>query len=171
MHSLTPLFDGGITRHVPRGQALFFQGDDVAVMAQVVSGVVVLHRPLPNGGTLVLQRAIMGDVLAEASAYTPLYHCAAVAETDAVLTQVPLATFRARLAGDMAAAWAAHLAHAVQNARMRAEIRSLRGVAARLEAWLATGRALPPHGQLQDLAGEIGVTREALYRELAKRRG
>jgi CRP-like cAMP-binding protein len=64
----------------------------------------------------------------------------------------------------------AHLANAVQEARLRAEIRSLRTTAERLDAWLGEGRALPVKGQWQDLAGELGVTREALYRELAKRR-
>jgi hypothetical protein len=45
------------------------------------------------------------------------------------------------------------------------------GVSAdRLEAWLCEGNALPSKGRRQDVATEIGVTREALYRELSRRR-
>lgn len=86
---------------------------------------------------------------------------------------IPLPRFRERLARDPAAAelWAAHLAHAVQGARLRAELRSLRKVGERLDAWLGEGRALPEKGGWQGLAAELGVTPEALYRELARRRG
>ena len=62
------------------------------------------------------------------------------------------------------------LARSVQAARVRAEIRSLPRVAERLDAWLAEGNALPGKGQRQELAAELGVTREALYRELSRRR-
>ena len=62
------------------------------------------------------------------------------------------------------------LAHAVQEARMKSEIRTLRTVAERLDAWLsAKDGGLPPKGQWQELASELGVSREALYRELARR--
>lgn len=70
----------------------------------------------------------------------------------------------------LAEAWAAHLARSVQAARLRAEIRTLRKVSERVDAWLGEGRALPDKGHWQDLAAELGVTREALYRELARRR-
>jgi len=52
---------------------------------------------------------------------------------------------------------------------MNSEIRALRTVSERLDAWLAGGRMLPPKGEWQDLAQILGVTREALYRELAQR--
>ena len=56
----------------------------------------------------------------------------------------------------------------MQEARTRAEIRTLRTVAERLEAWQSMGHIIPEKGQWQDVAVEIGVTREALYRELAR---
>lgn len=63
-----------------------------------------------------------------------------------------------------------NLARTVQAARVRAEIRSLPKVAERLDAWLDEGHVLPTKGRWQDLAAELGVSREALYRELAQRR-
>ena len=77
---------------------------------------------------------------------------------------------RLRSDPDLAEVWARNLAHAVQAARLRAEIRSLPRVADRLDAWLAKGRSLPDKGRWQEVAAELGVTREALYRELARRR-
>ncbi|WP_284165867.1 hypothetical protein [Frigidibacter sp. SD6-1] len=58
----------------------------------------------------------------------------------------------------------------MQSARFRSGLLALRCVTERLDAWLAEGHDLPPHGQLQDLAADLGVTREALYRELSRRR-
>ncbi|MFW6077468.1 MAG: Crp/Fnr family transcriptional regulator, partial [Hyphomicrobiales bacterium] len=80
--------------------------------------------------------------------------------------------FLSALADDpaLAASWSAILARGVQAARLRAEIRSLPKVAERLDAWLGEGNSLPEKGRWQDLAAEIGVTREALYRELSRRR-
>ena len=45
----------------------------------------------------------------------------------------------------------------------------MKRVSARLDAWLSL-RPLPPKGEWAMLADDLGVTREALYRELARRR-
>jgi CRP-like cAMP-binding protein len=67
--------------------------------------------------------------------------------------------------------WTQHLALELQRTRDRAELLSLKSVAAKVDAWLAIeGGSLPARGQWHRLAGEIGVTPEALYRELARRR-
>jgi CRP-like cAMP-binding protein len=85
---------------------------------------------------------------------------------------MPVSEFRRRLEQipSLSGIWAAYLAHAVQAARLRAELRTLRTVAERLDAWLGGERSLPEKGTWQDLAAELGVSREALYRELARRR-
>lgn len=64
-----------------------------------------------------------------------------------------------------------HLRRTAQDARFCAEMISLRTVDKRLdvwEGWHQTG--LPGKGKWRDLADELGVTPEALYRSLAKRR-
>ena len=43
-------------------------------------------------------------------------------------------------------------------------------VSARLDAWLAWHGELPPRGDWKQLADQIGVSPEALYREMARRR-
>src|SRR4028118_1607559 len=65
--------------------------------------------------------------------------------------------------------WAKHLAAEVQRARAQVEIISLKKVSERLDAWLAFSD-LPPKGQWHRVASEVGVTPEALYREMARRR-
>jgi hypothetical protein len=40
----------------------------------------------------------------------------------------------------------------------------------RLDAWLEEGNRTPERGRWQEVAAELGVSREALYRELALRR-
>ncbi|WP_233489021.1 hypothetical protein, partial [Rhodovulum sp. 12E13] len=84
----------------------------------------------------------------------------------------PREVFRTRLKSDagLAERWAQNLARTVQAARLRAEIRSLPRVADRLDAWLADGQSLPERGRWQEVAAELGITREALYRDLARRR-
>jgi hypothetical protein len=53
---------------------------------------------------------------------------------------------------------------------MRSEIRTLRTVAERLDAWLGVIGTLPERGSWTALAAELGVSREALYREMRRRR-
>lgn len=155
-----------------KSQALFHTGEDVRDMYLVRAGHVQLLRHTSRGICLVLQNATDGMVLAEASAYSKAYHCDAVATCTSSVAAVQKQEFRAALERDPALAqvWAMHLAQGVQAARFRAELRTLPRVADRLEAWLAEGNSLPEKGRWQDVAAELGITREALYRELARRR-
>ena len=169
---LSPLFDDGPSRSLAKAETLFLTGAPVRSMFLVTDGQVDLIRHTESGLRILLCRAGPGSVLAEASAYSEAYHCDGTAVEPAQVRSVPLVTFRARLDGNLglAGAWAARLAHGLQGARMNAAIRSMRTVEERLEAWLAGGKPLPPKGQWQNLAETLGVTREALYRELSKRR-
>lgn len=169
---LFPLFDGGSSRTLAKDETLFLTGAPVRSMFLVTEGQVDLIRHTETGQRILLYCADPGSVLAEASAYSDAYHCDGTAGSPAQVRIVPLALFRARMDGNLvlASAWAARLAHGLQGARMNAAIRSMRTVEERLEAWLAGGRSLPPRGQWQSLAEVLGVTREALYRELSKRR-
>jgi CRP/FNR family transcriptional regulator, dissimilatory nitrate respiration regulator len=155
------------------GQTLFCTGDAVRSVYVVVEGSVRLVRHQPNGAMLVLQRAAAGQLLAEASLFASTYHCDGVAEVDSRLARIGKAALLQVQRDD--SAWlqelAAHLAGQVQRARARAELLSLRTVRERLEGWLALHGALPERGRWIEVAQEIGVTPEALYRELARRQG
>jgi CRP-like cAMP-binding protein len=167
------LFANAPPRHMMAGEPLFHAGDEVVSMFQLRAGGADLVRHTGQGHRLILHRAQPGQVLAEASAWSPVYHCDAVASGPGTVAVLPRGVFRARLQEDPALAehWARHLARTVQAARLRAEIRTLPRVADRLDAWLGEGNRLPGKGRWQEVAAELGVTREALYRELAHRRG
>lgn len=166
------LFDGGRTITLEPGQTLFRMGDPVRSVFLITEGRVDLVRHTGCGLRLVLKRASPGEVVAEASLDSETYHCDGQARRGSTVRAIPVAAFNRRLdrAPELARAWAAQLAHALQAARMQAEIRSLRTVADRLDAWLDIHPGLPRRGEIQDLAQVLGVSREALYRELARRR-
>lgn len=170
--SFDDLFSGSVPRRLSGGESLFLTGDAVAFIYRVRAGRIALNRTTPQGSVLLLQTAGEGDVLAEASAYSAHYHCDATALEVCRVEAVSKADFARALASNrnLAEAWEHRLAHAVQEARLKSEIRTLRTVAERLDVWLsAKDGALPPKGRWQELASELGVSREALYRELARR--
>jgi CRP-like cAMP-binding protein len=163
---------GGRKRTLDAGEYLFHLGEPVAVLFVVLEGEVHLIRDQEHGGVVILQRAGPGEVLAEASLFSERYHCDAMARTQTSVRSVPKRRLLDRLRNepDFAEAWAAHLAREIQNARFRAEVLSLQTVASRLDAWLTWYGKVPPKGQWKRLADEIGVSPEALYREMARRR-
>lgn len=119
---------------------------------------------------MVLQRARAGELLAEASLFASRYHCDAVSDQGARLARIAKARIM-QVQREDAAWWsglAAHLAGEVQRARGRAELLALRTVRERLDAWRALYGELPPRGRWVEVAQEIGVSPEAMYRELAR---
>lgn len=161
-------------RRFDAGANLFHQGDHVSVLHLVVDGEAHLVRHQIDGTVLVLQRAVPGTILAEASLFSDRYHCDSVAVMPTCTRAVPKSAVRMRLAEDLefAKVWAVHLANELQATRLRAEILSLRTVRERLDAWITWQNGnLPTRGKWKTIASEIGTSVEALYRELAKRRG
>lgn len=154
--------------------ALVFRRDDrVSWLHLVKQGRIHLVRPTPHGGELILQRAGPGALLAEASLFATHYHCDGRAEVASETLAISAASFVERLGRDATFArwWAGHLAREVQTARLRAELLALRTVAERLDVWLdLDGGGIPPRGERLRLAAELGVSPEALYREINRRR-
>lgn len=160
-------------KSLEKNEHLFHRGDPVHALFLVMEGCVNLLRYHVDGSPAVLQRSGTRSVLAEASVFSEHYHCDAVAATQTDILVVPIGVVRDLLNNEpaFARAWTRHLSHELQSARKRAEIVSLRTVGARLEAWLTWNDGqLPSKGEWRRLAEEIGVSPEALYRELSGRR-
>jgi CRP-like cAMP-binding protein len=174
LSELAPLLDGlpGHELAFSAGASVFHRGDAVSVVHFVREGIIHLVRYQEEGSALILQRATSGSILAEASVYSVHYHCDARAETAAVTWAIARNVLRRHLDKDpvLSHAWARHLASEVQRARLHAEILSLKTVAARLHAWMAWNGPLPRKGARMTVADEIGVSAEALYREISRRR-
>lgn len=152
------------------GSTVFAQGDRIRLVHFVRAGSIHLVRRQEDGASLILQRAHVGSILAEASVYSDRYHCDARAEVDSSTWALARKDLRQRLeeSSDGFRVWASYLAHEVQRARLHAEILSLKTVKARLGAWIAWSGELPEKGRWRSVADEIGVSPEALYREIAK---
>lgn len=162
----------GTERIFAPGAAVFHRGDPVKRLHVVRSGSIRLLRHQEDGHPVVLQRASGGDILAEASVFSAHYHCDAVALTESETDAFAVSDIRRLLDTDLGfcRAWAASMSHQLQAARRRAELMSLRTVSERLDFWLAWNEAgMPEKGLWKDVAEEIGVSPEALYRELAVR--
>lgn len=159
-------------RRFSAGEVMFRQGDAVRSFFAVRSGGVRLVRHGERGDTLVLQRAYAGDLVAEASVYSDAYHCDAECLAETTVLCLPVDRFRKAVSSDpdFAGQWAVYLARSVQNARARAEILAAPTVDRRLASWRALYGDLPEKGRWKELALEIGVTPEALYRCLARAR-
>lgn len=161
------------TRQYDAGALIFERDETVKSYFAVKSGNALLLRRQIDGTEVILQRASAGSVLAEASLNTPNYHCSANAISPLELFVFERNNVQIMLTDDLRAsrALSVHLAREVQNARRRAEIIALKKVSERLSAWLVWhDDIMPDKGEWHRLADEIGVSPEALYRELAKRR-
>lgn len=155
-----------------KGQYLFHQCDSVDAMFLVENGEALMLRRHRDGSLVVLQRAATGAVLAEASLFSSVYHCDAIANTRIVVRLIPRIKMKELFETNVALAsnWASYLADEVRNARLRAEILSLKTVSERLNAWIANAGCHPTKGRWKATAQEIGISAEALYREIASRK-
>jgi len=128
-----------------------------------------------SGREAVLQVASADDTLAEASLFSSTYHCDAIATTEAIVRLYPKAVLLAELQGDpeIAKAFAAMLAHQVMSLRTRLERRNIHSARDRVRHFLAVNvgadrRTVALSGTLKELAADLGLTHEALYRTLAR---
>ena len=171
LDEINALFDNAPVRTLAANKLLFRTGSEISSIFLVENGCIALERHLENGAVTSLQRARSGELLAEASVYSHNYHCDARAIEPTSYRALSAKTFRRALLGDAALAemWAKHLARTVQATRFLSELRGMRTVAERLDAWLAEHGALPDKGQWKSLAAELAVSPEALYRELSQR--
>ena len=163
-----------IDHRLKAGEALFRLGDKTAGLCEVIAGRVRLARVDRSGREIVLHVAGPGETLAEASLFSTRYHCDAIASTNATVRVYPkrevLLAFEKN--SKAAQAFSATLAHQVMNLRTRIEQRNIRSARERVRHFLALnagsdGRTVELRGTLKDLAAEIGLTNEVLYRTLA----
>src|SRR6266851_1853019 len=117
----------GVERALEAGQVLFRTGQRTAGLYEVITGNVRLVRVDRAGREAVLHVAVAGEALAEASLFSPAYHCDAIATTDAVVRLYPKTAVLAAFERNPKAAQAfmAMLAHRVMSLRTRLELRNI----------------------------------------------
>ena len=137
----------------------------------VVSGEVTLERMGLQGEPVVLQRTRLGFV-SETSLKVSRYHCDALAITETTVIKVPAKELAVVLDHDpdFASRWIDMLNSEVKRLRLHCERLSMKSVKDRVLHLIDTegknGQVQVNTG-LKSLAGELGVSHEALYRTLA----
>jgi CRP-like cAMP-binding protein len=160
-------------RKVAAGCALFRQGDTTFAVFRVVSGRIRLIRVTPQGAEVPMHTARPGELFAEASIFSDRYHCDAIAVCDCAVLVYAKAelTLRFRDSAEDLWAFAAEMARRIQALRTGLELRQIRSAPERVLQYLrlrcdAQGR-WKLDGTLKQLAEDVGLTHEALYRALA----
>jgi CRP-like cAMP-binding protein len=158
-----------------KGEAVFRKGDPVTAVYLVLHGEVRVYRVARDGSEVALQCARRGDFFAEAAIDATRYRCDAIAMRPTTVEAFAVDAMRKLLAADplFCAAWAALLARQLHSARTRLERVALRSADARVLHYLQTEGKGPRcevviTGTLKDVAQELGLTHEALYRTLAR---
>ncbi len=160
-------------RELAAGELLFRQGDPAAAIYRVERGRLRLIRRTVDDHLVILHTARRGEFFTEAALFAETYHCDAVAAAPSRVRVYPKPKVMEALRADpaLAEAFMARLARQLHDLRARMELRNIRSARERVLQYLRLcaghGRTIVIDGQLQDIAAEIGMTREALYRTLA----
>ena len=160
-------------RRIAAGELLFRCGDKTFGIFFVAAGRLRMQRVTPDGGTVTLHVARPGEMFAEASLFAARYQCDVVAETDSEVWVYAKSELTPRLRDDPESLWAfaAGLARGLHGLRQRYELKQSRSAPERVlqllrlrcdDAGIYRGT-----GTLKDMAAELGLTPEALYRALA----
>jgi CRP-like cAMP-binding protein len=165
----------GVPRRLDAGEMLFTTGDPVRSLFVVEEGRLRLLRHTADGATLTLHVARAGEAFAEASLFSRIYHCDAMADVRSTMTAYPKRALLRALREDPEAALAltGHLAGQVQTLRGQVELLNIKSARDRVLAYLhnhpsASARRLEPERTWKTIATEIGLTHEAVYRALAE---
>jgi CRP-like cAMP-binding protein len=161
-------------RSLARNEVLFRQGEKVTAIYFVEAGRLRLDRRTFDGRSLVLGTTPAGEFFVEAALFADIFHCDAVATEPSQVRVYPKAALLNALRTEPANAMSflALMAHQVIELRQRIEVMKVRSAKERVMLYLdlhagSDGRTVKLRGPLQDVAGELGLTREALYRTLA----
>lgn len=161
-------------RVLEAGEALFRQGDRATAIFAVEQGRLRLIRHTIDNRPVTLHTARAGELFAEAALFADRYHCDAVAAADSRVHVYPKRALLAAFRSDPAVGerFMAALAHQIHALRSRLEERNIRSARERILNHLvlaadAESRTVRLDRTLMDLAAEIGLSHEVLYRTLA----
>jgi len=161
-------------RSLARNEVLFRQGDKVTAIYFIEEGRLRLERRTFDGRLLFLGTTPAGEFFVAAALFSDTFHCDAVATEPSRVRVYPKAKVLNCLRTDPTSAMSflAHVAHQIIELRQRLELMKVRSAKERLMLYFESnaepdGCTVELRGQLQDIASDLGLTREALYRTLA----
>lgn len=161
-------------RELAPGETLFRQGDKASWIFEVEEGRMRLIRYTIDSHPVVLHTAHKGELFAEAALFAGTYRCDAVAAIASRVRAFPKRELLAAIRKDaeFAERFMAMLARQIHSLRARLEERNIGSARERVLHHLALtagsdGRTVQLEGTLMDLAAEVGLRHEVLYRTLA----
>jgi CRP/FNR family transcriptional regulator, dissimilatory nitrate respiration regulator len=161
-------------RSLARNDVLFRQGDEVTAIYFVEAGRLRLERRTFDGRLLALGTAAAGEFFVEAALFADTFHCDAVAAEPSRVCIYPKAVVLDAVRADSAGAMSflSLMARQVMELRQRLELMKVRSAKDRVMLYLELhagpdGRTVELRGPVQDMASDLGLTREVLYRTLA----
>jgi CRP-like cAMP-binding protein len=160
-------------KDIPAASAVFRQGDPAADIFLVVEGRLRLVRYTEAGEALTLFTARQGQTFAEAALFSDHYHCTALADKASRVAAFAKKELLTSLASHphLMLRLIALLSRQVRDLRTLLEIRAIKAAPDRILQYLKL--KADPHGvftvtnTLKDIAQELGLAHETLYRELA----
>jgi CRP-like cAMP-binding protein len=160
-------------RRLAAGDVLFRQGERAFAVFEVASGRMRLVRDTIDNRPVVLHDARPGELFAEAALFAEAYNCdgiaAAPSQVRVMRKSELLRAFRRD--PELAIHFMAEMAEQLRALRDQLALRNIRSARQRVLRYLALhvesdGKTVRVPGTLLDLAAEIGLTHEALYRTL-----
>jgi CRP-like cAMP-binding protein len=160
-------------RTLARHELLFRQGDKVQAIYFIEEGRLRLDRRTFDGRSLVFGTSSAGEFFVEAALFAEIFHCDAVATEPSRVRVYPKTAVLKALETEPSSAlpFLKLIAHQLIEARHRLELTKIRSAKERVLLYIdlhaATDGTVMMKGNLQDVAGELGLTREAFYRTIA----
>jgi CRP-like cAMP-binding protein len=159
-------------RSLARNEYLFRQGDKVKGIYFIEEGRLRLDRRTFDGRSLVFGTSSAGEFFVEAALFAENFHCDAVATEPSRVRIYPKAAVLKALNTDPSSAlpFLRLVAHQVIEARQRLELMKIRSAKDRVMLYLDLHAkregSVRLKSELQHIASELGLTREAFYRTL-----
>jgi len=170
LHRLVP--SGSL--NLRQGDYLFQPGDAATCLYGIEEGAIRMVRFGAEGQELVIYRAGRGETFAEAALFGDIYHCAVLAEVDSLIWTFPKEEILEVMGREPALLqrYSALLSRQVRDLRTLLEVRTVRAADERILYFLqlhadGTG-CFQLSSTLMDLAGQLGLAHETLYRGLKK---
>lgn len=171
------LFADQAVRSLGRGDVLFRQGSIARAVYCLDSGQVSMVRHTIDGHRVTLHVVQAGEIFAEASLFSRVYRCDAVANKPSVVRALRKDVLRRRLATEpeITLRLLQRVAQQLHRARTLLELRNIRSADERVMSHLrllsaeSGDRRMPVEIKqpLIQIASDLGLTHEAYYRAIA----
>lgn len=162
----------GVARSYKKGSHLYFSGDQIEKIIYLTHGYAHILATRPNGYRQIIERYTAEDFIAPHSLFGEYYFFSAEAASDIETVEYSTSSFRKAIKSEAGRIFWSELlqAHLFRTLK-RVEMLTYPTVNEKLDAWIKMNGVPPAKGEYTNIANELGVSREAFYRELGRRRG